>query len=73
MREAGDVCYADVFRDGSGVVEYEKKDDMKYALRKLDGTKFKSHEVCSLLVANIYTNFMLSKKESFSHAVISHT
>lgn len=44
MREAGDVCYADVFRDGTGVVEYEKKDDMKYALRKLDGTKFKSHE-----------------------------
>ena len=73
MREAGDVCYADVFRDGSGVVEYEKKDDMKYALRKLDGTKFKSHEVCSLLVANIYTNFMWSKKEGFSHAVISHT
>ena len=60
MREAGDVCYADVFRDGSGVVEYEKKDDMKYALRKLDGTKFKSHEVCSLLVANIYYTFMIS-------------
>mgnify|MGYP001796325846 FL=1 len=65
MREAGDVCYADVFRDGSGVVEYEKKDDMKYALRKLDGTKFKSHEVCSLLVANIYTNFMISERELY--------
>lgn len=45
MREAGDVCYADVYRDGSGVVEYLKYDDMKYALRKLDDTKFKSHEV----------------------------
>ncbi|KAF6041203.1 SRSF1 [Bugula neritina] len=44
MREAGDVCYADVYRDGSGVVEYLKYDDMKYALRKLDDTKFKSHE-----------------------------
>lgn len=45
MREAGDVCYADVYRDGSGVVEYLRYDDMKYALRKLDDTKFKSHEV----------------------------
>ena len=45
MREAGDVCYADVNRDGSGVVEYLKYDDMKYAIRKLDDTKFKSHEV----------------------------
>lgn len=46
MREAGDVCYADVYRDGTGLVEYEKREDMKYALKKLDGTKFKSHEVC---------------------------
>lgn len=45
MREAGDVCYADVYRDGSGVVEYLRYDDMKYALRKLDDSKFKSHEV----------------------------
>lgn len=45
MREAGDVCYADVYRDGTGVVEYLRHDDMKYALRKLDDTKFKSHEV----------------------------
>uniref|UniRef100_A0A0N5AVR9 Splicing factor, arginine/serine-rich 1 n=1 Tax=Syphacia muris TaxID=451379 RepID=A0A0N5AVR9_9BILA len=44
MREAGDVCYSDVTRDGTGVVEYARLDDMKYALRKLDGTKFKSHE-----------------------------
>ena len=44
MREAGDVGFADVFRDGTGVVEYLKHDDMKYALRKLDDTKFRSHE-----------------------------
>uniref|UniRef100_A0A8C4WW66 Splicing factor, arginine/serine-rich 1 n=1 Tax=Eptatretus burgeri TaxID=7764 RepID=A0A8C4WW66_EPTBU len=44
MREAGDVCFADVFRDGTGVVEYVRKEDMKYAARKLDDTKFKSHE-----------------------------
>ncbi|KJH43308.1 hypothetical protein DICVIV_10678 [Dictyocaulus viviparus] len=44
MREAGDVCYADVGRDGTGVVEFTRLDDMKYALRKLDDTKFRSHE-----------------------------
>ena len=44
MREAGDVVYADVFRDGTGVVEFSRRDDMKYALKKLDDTKFKSHE-----------------------------
>ncbi|CAL8346337.1 unnamed protein product [Arctogadus glacialis] len=44
MREAGDVCYADVFRDGTGVVEFVRKEDMTYAVRKLDNTKFRSHE-----------------------------
>lgn len=48
MREAGDVCYADVFKDGSGVVEFLRKEDMKYAVRKLDDTKFRSHEVCHI-------------------------
>lgn len=45
MREAGDVCYADVQKDGMGMVEYLRKEDMEYALRKLDDTKFRSHEV----------------------------
>lgn len=45
MREAGDVCYADVFRDGTGVVDFVRKEDMTYAVRKLDNTKFRSHEV----------------------------
>ena len=47
MREAGDVCYADVSKDGRGVVEFLHYDDMKYAVRKLNNTKFRSHEVCS--------------------------
>ncbi|XP_050779621.1 serine/arginine-rich splicing factor 9 isoform X2 [Gopherus flavomarginatus] len=45
MREAGDVCYADVQKDGMGVVEFLRKEDMDYALRKLDDTKFRSHEL----------------------------
>jgi len=47
MREAGDVCYTDVTKDGRGIVEFLHYDDMKYAVRKLDNTKFRSHEVCS--------------------------
>ena len=46
MREAGEVCYADVYRDGTGVVEYTRFESVKDALRKLDDTKFRSHEVC---------------------------
>ncbi|KAM4661963.1 serine/arginine-rich splicing factor 9-like [Discoglossus pictus] len=44
MSEAGDVCYADVHKDGMGIAEFIRKEDMEYALRKLDDTKFRSHE-----------------------------
>ncbi|XP_034048844.1 serine/arginine-rich splicing factor 9 [Thalassophryne amazonica] len=43
MREAGDVCYADV-RNGEGMVEYLRREDMEYALRRLDGAEFRSHQ-----------------------------
>lgn len=46
MREAGDVCFADSFKDGSGVVEFLRYEDMKYAIKKLDDSRFRSHEVC---------------------------
>lgn len=45
MREAGDVCFADVFKDGTGVVEFLRYEDMKYAVKKLDDSRFRSHEV----------------------------
>ncbi len=45
MREAGDVCFADVQRDGEGVVEFLRREDMEYALRRLDRTEFRSHQV----------------------------
>uniref|UniRef100_A0A9J7XX32 Serine/arginine-rich splicing factor 9 n=2 Tax=Cyprinidae TaxID=7953 RepID=A0A9J7XX32_CYPCA len=44
MREAGDVCFADVQRDGEGVVEFLRREDMEYALRRLDSTEFRSHQ-----------------------------
>ena len=48
MREAGDVVYTDVFRDGTGVVEFSRKDDMRWAVKNLNDSKFKSHEVGEL-------------------------
>ena len=56
MREAGDVCFADVYKDGTGVCEYVRYEDMKYALKKLDDTKFKSHEVIN------YINYIINYK-----------
>ncbi|XP_034113146.1 serine/arginine-rich splicing factor 1 isoform X2 [Drosophila sulfurigaster albostrigata] len=44
MREAGDVCFADTYKDGSGVVEFLRHEDMKYAIKKLDDSRFRSHE-----------------------------
>ncbi|CAL9052179.1 unnamed protein product [Musa banksii] len=45
MRKAGDVCFAQVFRDGDGamgLVDYTNYEDMKYAIRKLDDTEFRN-------------------------------
>lgn len=45
MRKAGDVCFAQVFRDGDGmmgVVNYTSYEDMQYAIRKLDDTEFRN-------------------------------
>lgn len=44
MREIGEVCFADVYKGGEGVVEFVTYDDMRYAIKKLNNTKFKSHE-----------------------------
>ena len=49
MREAGDVCYADTYKDGTGMVEFLRYEDMKYAIKKLDDSRFRSHEVRYLL------------------------
>lgn len=50
MREAGDVCFADAFKDGTGVVEFLRLEDMKYAVKKLDDSRFRSHEVSCILL-----------------------
>jgi len=42
MRSAGDICFTDVYRDGTGIVEFSRKEDMEYAIRKLDKTDIKN-------------------------------
>lgn len=45
MRRAGDVCFSQVFRDGSGttgIVDYTNFEDMKYAIKKLDDSEFRN-------------------------------
>ncbi|PON65918.1 Splicing factor-like protein [Parasponia andersonii] len=45
MRRAGDVCFSQVFRSGSGttgIVDYTNYEDMKYAIKKLDDSEFRN-------------------------------
>jgi len=44
MREAGEVTYTDVYKDGTATVEFGCKSDMEWAVKNLDDTKFKSHQ-----------------------------
>lgn len=45
MRDVGEVCYADVFDNGKGIVEFRYYEDMMAAVKQLDGSRFRSHEV----------------------------
>lgn len=36
---------ADVYRDGTGVVEFARVEDLDYALKHFQDSKFRSHEV----------------------------
>lgn len=69
MREAGDVCFADVYKDGTGVVEFLRHDDMKYAVKKLDDSRFRSHEVRSstailIIRVSLYSNIEFPYKQT---------
>ena len=64
MREAGDVCFADVFKDGTGAVEYTRREDLQYAIKKLDDTRFKSHEVTRINYTYVSIKSYLSGESS---------
>ena len=59
MREAGEVLYAEVYGDGSGIVEFAHSDDVKYAIKNLDDTEFRSHEVCMECVCPCYSQLCI--------------
>lgn len=69
MREAGDVCFADVYKDGTGVVEFLRHDDMKYAVKKLDDSRFRSHEVYRLNDIHMVQKYSLFEFEFIIHIV----
>jgi arginine/serine-rich splicing factor 1/9 len=44
MRDAGEVCYADIFKDGSGMVEFLHQEGVLNAVKKMNGTKIRSFQ-----------------------------
>ena len=47
FRPVGDVVFTDSYNDGTGIVEFSRYEDFKRALRDMDDSKFRSHEVSS--------------------------
>lgn len=74
MRRAGDVCFAQVFRDRDGtvgLVDYTNYEDMKYAIRKLDDTEFKNPFARSYIRVKAYEGSPLrsrSRSRSYSRS-----
>eukprot|EP00249_Psilotum_nudum_P015832 c25540_g2_i1 orf=788-1618(-) len=71
MRRAGDVCFAQVFRDGSGsmgIVDYTNHDDMKYAIRKLDDTEFRNPFSKSYIRVKEDKGNAARRSRSYSHS-----
>ncbi|KAM7276503.1 hypothetical protein ACFE04_018369 [Oxalis oulophora] len=61
MRKAGDVCFAEVYRDGDGamgVVDYTNLDDMEYAVRKLDDTEFRNPWARSVIRVTLMSHML---------------
>ncbi len=50
FRSMGDIIFADVYKDGTGSVEFSRQDHQRRALKELDDSKFRSHEVKNSLL-----------------------
>ncbi|BBN20624.1 hypothetical protein Mp_Vg00980 [Marchantia polymorpha subsp. ruderalis] len=71
MRRAGDVCFAQVFRDGNGtmgIVDFTNYDDMKYAIRKLDDSEFRNPFSRSFIRVKEDKGYGLRRSVSLSHS-----
>ncbi|KAG9157221.1 hypothetical protein Leryth_004890, partial [Lithospermum erythrorhizon] len=69
MRRAGDVCFSQVFREGSGttgIVDYNSYDDMKYAVRKLDDSEFRNAFSKSIIRVKEHDRRSRSRSRSYS-------
>lgn len=69
MRKAGDVCFAQVFREGNGatgIVDYTNHEDMKYAIKKLDDSEFKNPFARSYIRVKSYESKSRSRSRSRS-------
>lgn len=42
MRQAGEVCYANVYSGGTGIVEFLRHDDLRNAVSKFNNYDFRS-------------------------------
>ena len=56
FRPAGDVVYTDSYNDGTGIVEFSRYEDFKRALRDMDDSKFRSHEVRACPLTNYHVS-----------------
>lgn len=59
------MVFTDSYNDGTGIVEFSRYEDFKRALRDMDDSKFRSHEVslvCSGFIACI--DFMSMQGET---------
>ncbi|KAI4999859.1 hypothetical protein ZWY2020_004448 [Hordeum vulgare] len=71
MRRAGDVCFSDVYREAGatvGIVDYTNYDDMKYAIRKLDGTEFRNAFSRAYIRVREYDARSRSRSRSLSYS-----
>lgn len=55
------MCYADVDNKGGGVVHFNNKEGMDYALRKLDGSEFSNrYDSATISVSRLLDFFVVS-------------
>ncbi|KAL7112739.1 hypothetical protein ACP275_04G020600 [Erythranthe tilingii] len=71
MRRAGDVCFSQVFHEGSGktgIVDYTNSDDMRYAIKKLDDSEFRNAFSRGRIHVKEYTSRSSSRSRSRSRS-----
>lgn len=63
--QAGEVSYADVDHKGGGIVHFGNKEDMEYALRKLDGSEFSNRYDSATIQVRLWSRRLLSGEKAW--------